>query len=88
MNFGPPQMFGKRQLTSSASPDFRPQTPKRKRRMQRSSEISSGHVKPMDMRFVDQKIAEVEYLLTELYNLRDYFEQKNSKTREIPSYYA
>jgi hypothetical protein len=81
-------MMNKRRLTPSVAPDFIPEVPKNKRRMHRSSEVSSGIVMPIDVSFIDKKISEVEELLSELYKLREYFEQKNSARQEIPSYFA
>jgi hypothetical protein len=86
MNF---QMQSKRVLdNSSMSPDFRAQTPKHKRRMHHENEIAFGPVTTIDMTVIDRKIHEVEQLLNELYALREYFEQKNRATREIPNYFT
>jgi hypothetical protein len=84
-----PQYFAKRSLdTSGVSPDFRPQQPKNKRRMQKSTEVAYGSTPTIDFAFIDRKILEVESLLQELYQLREYFEQKNSNSDKIPSYFS
>lgn len=85
MNF---QMQSKRVLdNSSMAPEYQVR-PREKRRMQQKSEIAFGPITTIDMSVIDRKILEVEQLLNELYALREYFEQKNRTTKEIPSYFT